>query len=318
MRRRKEGPGVAPCGSLHELFCDELPVKDVSIRTIAWSDKPSPHMTPNDMFSLAKDIDAVLAEASVLGAVVLHGTDLLAETSFMLDMIITSKKPVVTTGSMRHMEETGYDGQRNLFNSILVCLAMPSSSEVVLQMADKMFTARDAIKLDSVSVDPFIGQQRGKIGRIVNEKPEFSQNIHCDRPRLPFIPTNVTEDVPLISSFPGISALFMSAALGEISDGFTSKSAVIEGFGAGNIPPAVVPVLTKYIASGKTLVLASRCVLGGVSTIYGYDGGAAYMESLGAISAGSLSGTKAKLLLQLCMSNGITQNIVTKIFLDTK
>ncbi len=66
-------------------------------------------MTPSDMFRLAKEVEAALQEPTVLGAVVLHGTDVLAESAYMCDIVINSDKPVVLTGSMRYYSESGYD-----------------------------------------------------------------------------------------------------------------------------------------------------------------------------------------------------------------
>lgn len=313
MRRRADGPGVAPGGGLDELFESLLPVEGVRVRTVEWSDRPSPHMTPEDMLRLARDIDAALAERGVCGAVVLHGTDLLAETSFLLDIALASTKPVVTTGSMRHMEEAGYDGQRNLLNSILACLTMPRSSEVLVQIADHLYTARDAIKLDSVSVDPLIGQRRGSVGRIAGSAVELTQDVRVKRPRLPFPVTGLARRVPLVTCSPGMGGEMLEA----VSRGFGAgglNGLVLEGFGAGNVPPGLVPAIRRLRAREIPVVLATRCVKGGVWPIYGYEGGAAQLVTLGVIPAGPLSGIKAQLLLKAALGSGCPPGDLEKVF----
>lgn len=304
MRRSKNGKGVAPSGTLHELFAHEFPMdSNVHITAVKWSDKPSPHMTPQDMLQLTFDMERELARSDVHGAVVLHGTDLLAETSFFLDMALCSEKPVVTTGSMRHMEEAGYDGQRNLLNSIFACLAMPQSSEVLLQIADLLFTARDATKLDSLSIDPFIGQRRGHVGRIIGSEVELTQETRCRRPRLPFAVTALAEHVPLVTCYPGMTEPDL-LRLSNFHSPRHLEGLVIEAFGAGNVPPGIVPALEAILHTGIPVVLTTRCVKGGVMPIYDYAGGAAQLLQLGAISAGNLSGTKAMLLLKAALGSG--------------
>ena len=92
-------------------------------------------MTPEHMFRLARDIDQALASASVLGAVVLHGTDVLVESAYMADLTLRSHKPVVFTGSMRYYSETGFDGIRNLLNGVKACLLpLPEDTGVGLLM----------------------------------------------------------------------------------------------------------------------------------------------------------------------------------------
>ncbi|MDL2314614.1 asparaginase [Desulfovibrio sp. OttesenSCG-928-C14] len=313
MKRRAGGPGVAPSGGLEELVAEAPELKGVKVRAVEWSDKPSPHITPEDMFRLARDLDEALADPALHGAVVLHGTDLLAETSFFLDLALQSTKPVVTTGSMRHMEESGYDGQRNLLNSLLACLAMPPSSEVLIQLADQLFTARDAAKLDSVSVDPLIGQRRGSVGRIAGEAVELSQNISVARPRVPFKITGLAEQVPLAAGCPGMSDADLRPLL---FDGPAPRvqGLVLEGFGAGNVPPGIVPLIQDLLQAKRPVILATRCLKGGVVPLYGYYGGGAALLEMGVISAGYLSGSKAQLLLKAALGSQVKPEELPDIF----
>lgn len=314
MRKKQQGAGVAPCCGLHELFDGELPVDDTMIRVVEFSDKPSPHMTPEDMLRLSAAVDAALAEETVHGAVVLHGTDLLAETSFFLDTALTSPKPVVTTGSMRHMEEMGYDGKRNLLNSIYVCQSLPRSSEVVLQMADNLFTARDAVKLDSLAVDPFTGAQRGKVGRVINGGLKLTQDISCVRPRFGFKVNGCRAAVPFFGCYPGMGAEFLRHALTNAEGRFAADAVVLEGFGAGNVPPAIMPVVLELLAQGVPVIITTRCAMGGVYPIYGYDGGAAQLMEAGAILGGALSSPKARLLALAALGSGLPGGRLAEVF----
>ena len=155
MTPRPDASGVAPGCDFGRLM-EELHLSSsaVRLRPIVWGDRPSPHMTPQLMFALAKDVNRALADPAVLGAVVLHGTDLLVESAFMADLVIESPKPVVYTGSMRFYRELGYDGIRNLLGGIKACLlSLPPEAGVVLLMTDRPFSAREAVKINSLNVD---------------------------------------------------------------------------------------------------------------------------------------------------------------------
>ena len=202
---REDVAGVVPDDRAVDLLGGLPPLPGVRLRPIKWSSLPSGHMTPERMLKLSHDIDEALAEESVLGCVVLHGTDLLVETSFVLNMAVRSPKPVVTSGAMRHFGEIGYDGMRNLYDSLLACQAMPEDSEVLIQMGSQLFSTMDAAKTDSVSVTPMIGLISGCVGEIVDATVHFHKGTPAGRMRLPFEITDISPFVPLIACWPGMT-----------------------------------------------------------------------------------------------------------------
>ena len=357
--------GAVPSDDLEESLRAALkttPQGAVSIRLVPWSSKPSPHVAADDMFALAQDMEKELAKKTVHGAIVLHGTDLLAETAFVLDRALVSPKPVVCSGSMRHMEENGYDGIRNVVNSVVACLAMPAFSEVLVQMADCLYIASDTLKFDSLSVASMRGMVRGVVGRVVDNKAYFTQEISVKRPRLPFPVTGIKSRVPLISCYPGMTTEdivwpclpFISS--GDARDdsrtdgkadarveGAESKDAevkdayapspiletlrnsvspadflpdgvVLEGFGAGNVPPGILDFVGFLLSEDVPVVLASRSPLGGVMPLYGYTGGGGELLHKGVLSAKTLSAIKAQLLLKMALASGCSKSILKNIF----
>ncbi len=298
MSPRENTPGVVP-GDQSEALLNGLPaLPGVSLRPVKWSSLPSGHMTPEHMLQLARDIDKVLAEETVLGCVVLHGTDLLVESSFVLNMALHSSKPVVTSGAMRHSGEIGYDGVRNLYDSLLCCLAMPEESEVLIQMGSKLFSPIDAVKEDSISVTPLVGEIQGSIGEIVGPRIHFHKGGPGKRLRLPFDVSDMSASVPLIACWPGIDGLLIRAALES-----GAKALVIEGFGAGNVPPKAAEALLEALDKGVPVFLCSRCLRGGVWPLYGYFGGAAHLMKAGAFSAGQLAATKTLLMVKAALGS---------------
>lgn len=235
MQPKLDGCGVVPSGNADQLMADLAPyVEDVEFRPIFWSDLPSPHMTPNHMLRLSKDLDLLLAEPSVQGAVVTHGTDTLVESAFMADLIISSVKPVVFTGAMRFYGETGYDGFRNLLNSIRNCMLPMPISGVSLLMADRLYVAREVIKVNSLNIVAFEAPGTGPIGYVAGdeiiitrrpgEKTTFKQRcLSAD---------SIDLNVPLLSCYTGMDADLLEYIRRKKVSGLA-----LEGFGAGNVPP---------------------------------------------------------------------------------
>jgi L-asparaginase len=89
---------------------------------------------------------------------------------------------------------------------------------------------------------------------------------------------------------------------------------VLEGFGAGNVPPGLVPAVEKAIGRGIPVVLTTRCPEGGVWPMYAYAGGGADLVKRGVILGGRLSGPKARILLMAALGATRTIRKVRQIF----
>jgi L-asparaginase len=306
MRPTADEHGVVPSNEFDRLFAELRPhVRDVGFKPLLWSNRPSPHMTPEHMFRLARDIDRELAAPAVLGAVVLHGTDVLVESAFMADLTLRSRKPVVFTGSMRYYSETGFDGIRNLLNGVKACmLPFPEDTGVGLLMTDRIFAAREVIKVHSLNIDAFEAPESGPVAYVAGEAVRLTRR--AARPpaiRRPRIRTQRIEpDVAMISCYTGMDGTLIEHLLRRKAAGL-----VIEGFGAGNVPPRIVPALEKAIGRGLPVVLTTRCPEGGVWPIYAYAGGGADLVRKGIILGGRLSGPKARILLMAAL--GATRNV---------
>ncbi len=306
MRPAADERGVVPGNEFDRLFAELRPhVRDVDFKPLLWSNRPSPHMTPEHMFRLARDIDRALTVPSVLGAVVLHGTDVLVESAYMADLTLRSCKPVVFTGSMRYYSETGFDGIRNLLNGVKACLLpLPEDTGVGLLMTDRIFAAREVIKVNSLNIDAFEAPESGPVAYVAGEEVRLTRHAsRAQNIRRPLIRTHRIEpDVAMISCYTGMDGTLIEHLLRKKVAGL-----VIEGFGAGNVPPGIVPSVEKAICRGLPVVLTTRCPEGGVWPIYAYAGGGADLARKGIISGGRLSGPKARILLMAAL--GATRNI---------
>ncbi|MDD4157562.1 MAG: asparaginase domain-containing protein, partial [Candidatus Cloacimonetes bacterium] len=123
--RYEQDAGVIPSNDLVNFLQSFPQLCDVADITIyEFSNIPSPHMTPELMFKLGKFIDISIVDYD--GIVVTHGTDTMEETSFLLDLVLTTRKPVVFTAAMRSGNDIGLDGPRNIVGAVRVA-AHPNS-----------------------------------------------------------------------------------------------------------------------------------------------------------------------------------------------
>lgn len=267
---------------------------DVALLPVDWADLPSPHMTPDLMFRLARDVQEALARPDVIGAVVTHGTDVMEETAFMLDLLVDSAKPVLVTGAMRSADEAGYDGLRNLAASLRCCLLpLPGGLGVVIAMTDKLFAAREATKIHSMGLDAFDAPGAGPLGTCV------AGGVQLFRMPVPCAPLRVRElesRVGLVALAPG-----MDGSLIRYCREKGDKGLVVEGFGAGNVPPGAIEELRLCVEARMPVVLTSRCIEGGVWPVYGYRGGADDLRDMGLILGGNLRAQKARILLMAAL-----------------
>src|SRR6187397_3593559 len=81
---------------------------------------PGPHVTPEQMWRLARRASAWLERPDIDGLVITHGTDTIEETAFLLDLLLLTDKPVVMVGAMRTVSDVGWDGPANLLAAVRV------------------------------------------------------------------------------------------------------------------------------------------------------------------------------------------------------
>lgn len=308
MEASREGGNVRPAVDFTHLMAELAPiVGEIALRPVAWADLPSPHMTPELMFALARDVRQALEKPEVSGVVVAHGTDVMEESAFLCDVLVEAAKPMVFTGSMRHHGEPGYDGLRNLRSSILVASGCETwEAGVVVCMSDKLFSAREVTKVHSMNIDAFSAPGAGPLGYVVGHHVHLHRNPIRHR----FLPAEAIEPrVELVAMCPGMDGRLIDAA----REG-GAKGLVVEGFGAGNIPPDAHQAVERALDAKVPVVLVSRCIEGGVWPIYGYHGGAAELERKGVVLGGGLPGQKARMLLMAALGCGLSPESLQKLF----
>ena len=129
------------------------------------------HFTFPYLFGLADTVRTALEARDVDGCVVAQGTDSIDESSFFLDLVLSSPKPVVFTGAMRSASEAGYDGPANLRDAVRVA-ADPAIRDqgVVVVLARSIDAADDVTKTHATALETFRSLNLGPLGRVEGDR----------------------------------------------------------------------------------------------------------------------------------------------------
>jgi L-asparaginase len=273
-----------------------------------YSSKPSPAISPLDMKLIANKVEEFLDMDEVCGVVVVHGTDVLEETAFYLNIVKKSNKPVVLTGSMKNASELGYDGLTNLVSSIKVCMAPESIGKgVLVVMNDTINSSAEVTKTHTMSLDTFKSIEFGPLGMIDhNEVIYYRGRVHTKDYKL----TNeINDDTYLIKVHAGMDGRLIDYVVSE-----GAKGIVLETLGRGNVPAVMLSSIKDAIDKGIHIVLVSRCYSGRVLDTYAYPGGGKDLTGLGCVLGGSFNGQKARILLMIAISNNYSHDNLKELF----
>jgi L-asparaginase len=248
-----------------------------------------------DLVEVAQAIDDAFA-SGVDGVVVTQGTDNIEETSFALDLLIDDERPVVVAGAMRNPSLVGADGPANLQAAVAVAaspLARGMGSLVV--MNDEIHAARFVRKTHASSPSAFASPQTGPLGVVVEGRVHFyarPEAISLPRPEGEIVPVALVrcalgDDGRIVSALAGLGYLGL----------------VVEGFGGGHVPEAMVESLAE-LALTMPVVLASRTGAGvTLESTYGFAGSEIDLLRRGLVPSGALDGLKARVVLSLALAS---------------
>ncbi|HKW13956.1 MAG TPA: type II asparaginase [Candidatus Krumholzibacteria bacterium] len=246
---------------------------------------------------LAKRVNEVLAKPDVTGVVITHGTDTLEETSYFLDLVTKSSKPVVLTGSMRPSTAMSADGPLNIYNAVGICIDPKAKGRgVLVTVDDDIHAAHDVIKTHSTDVGTFSSGEAGLVGAALFGKnswfrtPEQVNTVKSEFS----IPANMT-------TLPRVDIIYAHANMSPdiITSAATNgaKGIVIAGVGDGNMTAPALEAVKQAIAKGVVVVRSSR-VNGGIMrrNIEVND------DEIGTVASMQLNPAKARVLLQLALT----------------
>jgi L-asparaginase len=287
--------GVRPTLSAGDLLGAVGDAPNVDITAESLTTVPGAYLTVDDTLQVCARAMEELAHGAA-GVVVVQGTDTLEETAFVADLVHAGREPIVFTGAMRHPASLGADGPANLRDAIVAASTLENCGTLVC-MGTELHAARFVVKGHAFAPAAFVSPSCGPVGWVVENQatlhtmvtavPRFALAELGEGPH-PYVPIY---RMSLGDDAAGLEALAASSPAGL----------VLEGLGAGHVNPAVADA-AAMLATSVPVVLASRTGGGSVLTsTYGFEGSERDLLRRGLLSAGRLTGVKARLLLGLSL-----------------
>lgn len=157
MKYDEASQGLVPACTGEDLAAAVPGLGEVApLEFVQFSNIASPGITPQNMWDLHVKIEELLARDDVAGVIVTHGTDTLEETSYFLDLLHTSEKPVVTTAAMRGACDTSPDGPMNIYCAVHTAASTEALGlGVLVCMNETLHAPGEVMKTHSANPDTF-------------------------------------------------------------------------------------------------------------------------------------------------------------------
>jgi len=270
----------------------------------------SQDMTFTILLDLAGRINKLLADDTISGVVVTHGTDTMEESAYFLNLTVKSRKPVVLTGAMRPATAVSADGPLNLFNAVAVA-ADPQAVErgTLAVMNDRIHGAHSLTKTDTTAVETFLSPLRGLIGTA-----DYGKTRYFRRPyrRHTYLSEFSVADV---DALPRVDILYACTDMpADLVDGSVASGAggiIIAGDGNGNMNAPTLEHAARAAAAGVVIVRSSRVSTGRVGRNVEVDD-----DRHGFIASDELNPAKARILLMLALLKKRSIEEIQQLYYD--
>jgi L-asparaginase len=264
---------------------------------------PSSHFTIEHLWGLRERVVDLLRDPSssrrrvsdtpVDGIVIIHGTDTLEETAYLLDLTVPEDRPVVITGAMRISSDPGYEGTANVLAAVRVAAAPDARGlGTLVVLNDEIHAARDVTKTHSQSLDTFQSPFWGPLGRVEADRITFARRIERQLISCPSLEPRVY----LFKLAVGMEAELLRHVVAQ-----GARGVVIESFGGGRVPPWWLAAIGEAIVQGVAVVITTRCPAGRIYDPYTFAGAYHDLQRAGCLFADGLNGPKARLRLMAAL-----------------
>jgi glutamin-(asparagin-)ase len=267
----------------------------------------SESFTNEKLLQLGKRVSSLAKDPAVDGIVITHGTDTLEETSFFLNLVLRTDKPVVLVGSMRPGTAMSADGMLNLYNAVVVA-GTPSArgKGVLVAMNDDILSGRDAAKRANIKTGAFASAW-GPLGMVVEKK------AYWFRAPVKRHTTGSEFDIDTLAALPEVHIVYGSGNLApQMYDAAVSagaKAIVHAGTGNGSVPGYAVDTLRRIRGSGVHIVRSSRIADGFVIRNSEQPD-----DQYDWVVAHDLNPQKAKILAALALARGANTAELQRMF----
>jgi len=255
----------------------------------------SQDMNDDVWLKLARRVNELTAMADVDGIVITHGTDTIEETSYFLNLVVKTTKPVVLTASMRPSTALSADGPLNFYNAVAVAANKDAAGRGVLVVInDWIHGASSLTKTSTTAVQTFLSPLRGLIGTVAYGQAEFYRGPvgrHTVGSEFSLDGVTTLPRVDIIMAYENMDGALIDAAVAA-----GAKGVVIAGVGNGNMTAGALEALAAQAKKGIVAVRSTRVATGQVGRNVEVDD-----DKLGLIASDDLNPQKARVLLRLAL-----------------
>jgi len=268
----------------------------------------SQDMNDEVWFKLAQRVNELLAMPDVDGVVITHGTDTIEETSYFLNLVVRSKKPVVLTAAMRPSTALSADGPLNFFNAVAVAANKDAVGRGVLVVInDWIHGASSLTKTSTTAVQTFLSPLRGLVGTVAYGDAEFYRGA---------VGRNTVDSefsLDGVTALPRVDIVMahanMDGALIDAAAAAGARGIVVAGVGNGNMTKAALDALAAQARKGIVCVRSTRVATGRVGRNVEVDD-----DGLSLIASDDLNPQKARVLLRLALLKAHSLPELQRIF----
>lgn len=270
-----------------------LPEMHVGLKPVELMAKDSASLTLADMQAISDAVGREQDDPAVAGIVVLHGTDAMEETAFLVHLQHVLRKPVIFTGAQFTADHPDSDGPANLAAAISLASRTENAQQGVrVCFGGRNLPARALYKHASDNSDAF---------RLSREPDCLSGQPLAGRVG------DIRVDI--VAIYPGCDAAHIEASLAAGARGI-----ILAALGSGNANPCIVEAVSRCSEKGVRVVVSSRVPVGELVPGYGGGGGGHDMAAVGAIHSRTLRPGQARILLAALLASGATEETLCLSF----
>lgn len=255
---------------------------------------------------VSKRLNELAADPTVDGIVVTHGTNIMAETAYYMNLTVKTEKPIVYVGAQRPWTGLSGDGPRNLYDAVRVAASPEARGKGVLHAMNQFInTARDVDKTSAYRVDTFKGVDVGAIGFVDPDKVVFYREPtrrHTSNSEFAGIEYPTLPKVEVAFAYRDAPGYVIDAMLSNGIQGL-----VVEGTGAGSPTGGQNDAIERALARGVVVVATARTQGGRVQDT-------PRRREAGIVPGDNMLPEKARILLELALTKTKDPHEVARIF----
>lgn len=236
------------------------------------------------------------AEKGFDGAVITHGTDIMEQGAYLLDLITDVKMGIAVTGAQKVGTDPVFDGFQNVIDAIIVASDDESHKQgVMIVFNGNIFFAREVTKTHATSLDTFQAPIYGTAGIVGDDQRVYWHKYNKFREFYPV--DEITCRVEIVPLYANVDAYLLKYLRQEKVDGI-----VIQGFGAGSTMQVIFKEACNCVKDGITVVISSMCGGRFLGNTYADDDCTLGLVKQGMILGDNLSAIKARIKLVVLLS----------------